>query len=102
MEVLKNSLSNKTSITLKRNSKKQNSIHNINQGLKTNEAKNKHLMNNIQNKPKGIPLINNNKNYKLNPQIKNKPQDFNNKEILSKNLLIRALSYKKIENNDKN
>ena len=99
MEVLKSTHINKTSIILKRNSKKQGyTIHNLKQGLKSNDTKNKHLLNNIQNKVKEIPLLN--KKNKQN-QIKKNNKEINNKDLLTNNLLIRAFSYKKIEENDK-
>ena len=99
MEVLKASLSNRTSINQNKNSKNQNLIQNLKHGLKNNELKNKQAFNNIKNKSKGIPLINN-INYKQNIQNKKTSEPNSNKDLLSNNLLIRASSYKKIENSD--
>ena len=99
MEVLKNSINNKTSFILSKNSKKQTSIQNLKQNIKNNEAKNKHLITITQNKTKCIPLLAH-KNYKPNQLSKIKPININNKDLLTNNLLIRALSYKKIDKNE--
>ena len=105
MESIKNAISNKTSLILNKNTKKQNSIKNLRQCIKPNETKNKYLVNNAQNRPsKGMSLLSQ-KNSKPKQTSKNKPMNINNEESLSKNLLIRALSYKNIdkdENKNKN
>ena len=99
MEVLKNSFSNKALITSNRNPKNQNSFQNTKQGFKTKKIKTPRLLSNIQNKVKDIPILSQ-KNHKSNIPSKNKPMDISTKELLTKNLLIRAFSYKKIEKND--
>ena len=102
MEKLKNSFISKTSRFLNRNVKKKSSFQIIKQGLKTKDIKNQHLLKS-KNKIK-ISLLNKN-NYKSSQSIKNKLIDINLKEFLSKNLLMRSFSYKKIdktENKGKN
>ena len=99
MEVLKNSINNKSSLILSKNSKKQTSIQNLKQSIKNKDSKYKHLVTIKQNKAKCIPLFAQ-KNYKPNQSSKIKPININNKELLTNNLLIRALSYKKIDKNE--
>ena len=102
MDVLKNSLNNKTSILLKRNAKKQNyCIHHLKQSIKSNNnAKSNGLNNNIKNKVKEIPLLNKAKN-KPYVQIQKNNKEITSKELLPNNILIRAFSYKIIEDDNK-
>ena len=99
MEVLKNSCSNKTLLTSNRNPKNQNSFQYTKQGFKTKKIKTPRLLSSIQNKTKDIPLLSQ-KNHKSNIPSKNKHMDISTKELLTKNILIRAFSYKKIEKSE--
>ena len=98
MEVLKNSHSNKTSLILNINSKNKNSISNLKSGVKLNEIKNPHLLENMQNKIKEISSFYQ-KNHKQNPSTVNKPIEINKKDLLTNNYLIRTFSYKKAGKN---
>ena len=99
MEVLKNSMIKKSSLKPNKNSKKKNSNKNLKQNAMLNDNKNKYLSINPQNSFKGMPLLSQ-KNNKQTHLSKIKPLNINNKDSLAKNLLIRAISYKKIDKDE--
>jgi len=92
---MKSSLKNKISLAQNINSSNKNSVNNSKKYI---EIKSPYLLNNFQDKAKGISSFYQ-KSHKQTQTITNKPEEINKKDLLIKNLFVNTRSYKKMESN---
>ena len=92
---MKSSLKNKISLAQNINSSNKNSVNNSKKYI---EIKSPYLLNNFQDKIKGISSFYQ-KSHKQTQTITNKPEEINKKDLLIKNLFVNTRSYKKMESN---